>query len=142
MRLTSPTDLLSAGELLDRMSILRLKLEKGDKDELDLGIIKRELELLDREWQLLPHYFLEGAELETLRALTSQLSSILKRGWDLENEIREKKRLDNLLSDSSAMKSYIETSIFIHQNNDQRNRTKNQISSIFNSLHKEIKIYG
>jgi hypothetical protein len=141
LRVISPTDILSAGDLIDRIFILRLKLENAKENENDFDKVLCELHPLYREWYNLPHGLIGAEKREELLSSMEQLTNILKRGWDLETEIRKKICSDDLLSDPKVMKSYIESSICVHQNNDQRSKVKNKISSIFNSLHEEVKIY-
>jgi len=129
---------VSAGELLDRILILKLKIEGLEEDSENFKDVSRELSSLEREWETTPK--LDKDSFWKVVPLISQLAQILKKGWHLENAMRKKIGSKNYNTPEGA-KSYIETSIEVHSNNDKRNQIKNEITSFFDKSKREIKIF-
>lgn len=116
---------LSIGEVLDKISILRIK-EKKIFDKKKLKEIKKELILLlDLCEKNLNNYEENILELE-------KVNEIL---WEIEDNIREKEKLkifDN---------SFIELARKVYQTNDLRFKLKNEVNKKFNSEINEQKSY-
>tara|TARA_B100001996_G_scaffold335507_1_gene286261 strand:- start:623 stop:2257 length:1635 start_codon:yes stop_codon:yes gene_type:complete len=115
----------SIGELIDKISILKIKLQKSKNKELSKNISK-ELELLTSEnpiSNIKDNLFLE-------------LSEINHKLWILEDTIRIKSKNKDFDSE------YIEISEKIHKSNDQRYMIKNKINTKYLSDLKEEKIYS
>lgn len=70
---------ISAGELLDRISILRLKLSKVPLNQRDT--IERELTPLEEQRELMPNR-------ERVEALAMQLDEINRELWQVEDDLR------------------------------------------------------
>jgi hypothetical protein len=75
---------VSVGELFDKISILRLKLEKLS-DEAQLASVRYELERLESVAEQFP---LDGQPGELMRTL-SEVNALL---WDIEDQLREMER--------------------------------------------------
>jgi hypothetical protein len=74
---------ISIGELVDKITILRIKQERIN-DKAKLKNINTELDSLKNTYaQQIP-------ETETLHSLTEELLTINKTLWDIEDDIREK----------------------------------------------------
>jgi|TARA_B110000503_G_C6961759_1_gene335370 hypothetical protein len=120
---------ISNGELLDKISILELKLLRVE-DEEKLVNIKKEFNTLNptivelfekNDGQLQNHYL--------------ELAKINGELWDIENWIRdceEAKRFD---------KEFVELARSMYINNDKRSEVKTRINQLTNSHLVEIKDY-
>ena len=117
---------ISNGELLDRISILELKMlriEDPDKS----AVIKREF------YELNPQCVdLFTKNDSTLQVLYLELSEVNGKLWDLENKVREKKIRD---------KDFILASKKIFKLNQTRNKLKNDINIITGSDYRDVKEY-
>ena len=118
---------VSVGEIIDKLSILRVKKTKI-KDELKLEFINKEFELLYN----LSSTYLNSFEIETIYHDLVKVNSNL---WDVEDKLRifeSEQKFDSEFV-SLARKVY-----FI---NDERFRLKNEINLITNSEIREVKDY-
>ena len=119
---------ISPGELLDKVSILEIKLVKI-KDENNLIEIKKEYESLKKT-------------LDSNIELTSELKNLIKdvkdvnlKLWEIEDQIRicEKKK--------DFTKKFVDLSRSVYLNNDKRAKIKLMINKLFYANIKEIKQY-
>jgi len=114
----------SIGELIDKISILKIKLQKSNNKKLSKNISK-ELELITSENPIS----------NVKDDLFLKLYKINHKLWILEDNIRIKSK--NKIFDSE----YIQISEKIHKYNDQRYIIKNKINTKYFSDLKEEKIY-
>ena len=106
----------SVGELIDKISILKIKLKKSESDEIRENII-RELNCLTSENPIS----------ETWDDLFLELSEINNKLWILEDNIRIKSQ------NKDYDREYIEMSEKIHITNDQRYMVKKKINTKYSS---------
>ena len=119
---------ISAGELLDKISILEIKLNKI-KDEKSLIEINKEYESLNNT---------KNSNLditENLQKLIDQLSEINLKLWNIEEE----KRICEKNSDFGE--KFIQLSRNVYLNNDKRAKIKSDINKLLGSNIKEVKSY-
>ena len=119
---------ISAGELLDKISILEIKLHKI-KDKESLIEINKEYESLKR---------VKDSHLKItkeLQSLINQLKEINMKLWTIEDE----KRICEKNKDFG--KTFIELSRSVYLNNDKRAKIKSEINKLLGSNIKEIKQY-
>ena len=119
---------ISAGELLDKISILDIKLNKiKEKDSLDY--IKKEHQILTKERQknIDPNI--------DINPLYLKLKSINEKLWIIEDE----KRLCEKNSDFKE--KFIKLSRDVHFLNDKRAKVKLEINKVLESNIREIKEY-
>ena len=119
---------ISAGELLDKISILEIKLDKI-KDKESLIEINKELESLKQT---------KNSSLEItkdLQNLIDQLKKINMTLWTIE----DKKRMCEKNKDFG--KKFIELARSVYLNNDKRAKIKSEINKLLGSNIKEIKKY-
>ena len=119
---------ISAGELLDKISILEIKLEKI-KNENNLKIINKEYKSLKES---------QDSNIETTektKKLYDEIKEINLKLWDIEDNIRicEKNK--------DFGKKFIELARLVYITNDQRSKTKSKINELLGSNIKEIKQY-
>ena len=119
---------ISAGELLDKISILEIKLEKV-KDKTNLEEINKEYKILKE---------VQDSNIETtekLKALFNDIKEINLNLWDIEDRLRicEKNK--------DFGQSFIELARGVYLNNDKRSKIKSEINKILGSNIKEIKQY-
>lgn len=117
---------ISLGELIDKISILKIKKEKID-DANKLSNVKYELETLEEE---LAQLNIDGAE-----DYLSQLVTVNSELWDIEDDIRvleKEKRFDD---------EFIKLARSVYVTNDKRFAVKNAINNHFGSDIKEVKSY-
>jgi len=117
---------ISAGELIDKITILEIKKSKiNDSEKLkDIG---KELSSLNAT--------LENSISDTskIQELITKLKSINLELWDIESG----KRLAEKNNDFG--KKFIELSRSVYKNNDERARIKLEINNILGSNIKEVK---
>ena len=117
---------ISNGELLDRISILELKILRV-KDPAKLAVVKREFYELNPKCVSL--FTQNDSSLQVLYLELARINGIL---WDLENEVRDVKIKD---------KNFINASKKIFQLNQTRNQIKNDINVITGSDYLDVKEY-
>ena len=117
---------ISNGELMDRISILELKMLRVE-DPAKLAIVRREFYEIN---PLCVSLFNKNDS--SLQILYLELARINGLLWDLENEVRNIKIKD---------KQFIKSSRKIFQLNQTRNQIKNDINSITGDDYRDIKEY-
>ncbi len=118
----------SAGELIDKITILEIKKEKIS-DQENLKIIDKEYSSLKES---LKKYLKIGPEIKNL---WSQLKQVNFRLWEIEDEIRvaeKNKKFDE---------KFIELARSVYKHNDNRAKIKTEINQLSGSNIKEIKQY-
>lgn len=116
---------VSVGELYDKYSILKIKLNKI-KDEEKQKYIVKEIRLLQNEIDKLSFF-----DDELMNKLTA-VNSIL---WDVEDEIRIKERLHEFDD------RFISLARSVYVTNDQRFEIKNEVNQKYNAQLFEVKSY-
>jgi len=120
---------ISAGELLDKISILEIKLSKV-KNEADLKEINKEYKLLKEVENLNINHT------EEINKLFSEIKEVNIALWNIEDKIRicEKNKLFE--------KDFVELSRGVYKNNDRRASIKSEINKLLGSNIREIKQYS
>ena len=119
---------ISAGELLDKLSILEIKLNKI-KDSNLLQEIKKEYNILNETKNK------NINSLKEIDILYKYLKEINEKLWIIEDEIR-------LCEKTSDFKDkFIQLARDVYFTNDKRSKTKNKINKILGSNIKEVKQY-
>ena len=125
---------VSAGELLDKISILEIKLKKI-KDKESLKFIKKEYDILNKEKHKNIDLGLDDESKKTINAHFTELKIINSKLWDIENEKR-------LCEKNSEFKDkFIQISRDIHFLNDKRAQSKLLINKTAGLEIREIKEY-
>ena len=119
---------ISAGELLDKISILEIKLEKI-KDKNSQEEIKKEYKILKEIQNSSIKYE------DRIKNLINSIKEVNIKLWDAEDKLRicEKNK--------DFGKSFIELAREIYFNNDKRSKIKSEINKILGSNIKEVKQY-
>ena len=119
---------ISPGELLDKISILEIKLEKvKDKDRQKR--IKNEYDILKK---------VQNSSIEMsdkIKDLYRSVSNVNIKLWDIEDKIRICEQ------NKDFGKNFIELARGVYFNNDKRAKLKNEINEILKSNIREIKQY-
>ena len=119
---------ISPGELLDKISILEIKLEKvKDKDRQKR--IKTEYDILKK---------VQNSSIEMsdkIKDLYRAVSNVNIKLWDIEDKIRICEQ------NKDFGKNFIELARGVYFNNDKRAKLKNEINEILKSNIREIKQY-
>ena len=119
---------ISAGELVDKITILKIKKEKiADKEKL--VEIKKELVSLTNTFN---KSIKKNINLETL---TKDLENINLKLWDIEDKIRK------LEKKQGFGKEFIELARNVYKFNDERAKIKLKINEALGSNIKEVKSY-
>ena len=120
---------ISAGELIDKISILEIKLEKI-KDKADQKEINKEYKIL-KEVQ---NSSLEMTE--KLKTLLKEIKEVNLNLWNIEDKLRicEKNK--------DFGQTFIELARSVYLNNDKRSKIKLEINNILDSNIREIKQYA
>ena len=120
---------VSAGELLDKISILEIKLEKVQNQEGQKEIKK--------EYSILKEVQNSNIKItDELKKLFDELKNVNSALWDIENKIRicEKNR------DYGDV--FIKLARGVYLSNDKRSKIKSKINTILGSNIKEVKEYA
>jgi hypothetical protein len=119
---------VSPGELLDKITILRIKSQRIT-DAAKLANVRLELELLQRTWATL------GAATEAVAADEQALQAVNEQLWDIEDRIRDKEAARSFDQD------FIELARAIYHRNDERAAIKKRINVALGSRIVEEKSY-
>ena len=120
---------ISPGELLDKISILEIKLEKI-KD-------KENHEEINKEYKILKKAQNSNIEItEKIKYLFNGIKNINRNLWDIEDKLRicEKNK--------DFGENFIELARSVYLNNDKRSKIKSEINKILGSNIREIKQYA
>ena len=119
---------ISAGELLDKISILEIKLEKVT-DKINLHEVKKEYDMLKKTQNFSIEF---NDEFKSLFNILKEVNLIL---WNTEDKIRicEKNK--------DFGKSFVELARQVYINNDKRSQIKSQINKKSGSNIREVKQY-
>ena len=120
---------LSVGEVIDKLTILEIKLIKV-KDENKLKFVKSEKLLLEQKLNNLKIY-----DNNALLKLKNKLFEINSKLWEIEDKIRIFEKEKTFDDDFVALAR----SVYI--TNDKRFEVKNEINLLFNTSLREIKDY-
>ena len=115
----------SFGELIDKYTILKIKLDKI-KDSDKNQNIKNEIFCLEKEFPII----------KTIDPLFQQLADINNKLWIFEDDVRIKSK------NSQFDKHYISITESIHKTNDLRFEIKKKINDKYNSFLREEKSYS
>ncbi len=119
---------ISAGELLDKISILEIKLNKI-KDHVLLNEVKKEYEILNETKSKNISFS------EKIGILYKNLKGTNEKLWEIENEIRSCEK------NSDFKEKFIQVSRDIYFANDKRSKIKLEINKTLGSNIKEVKQY-
>ena len=119
---------VSPGELLDKITILRIKSERI-REAAKLAHVRLELDLLERTWATLgPVAAAVAADEQALQAVNEQL-------WEIEDRIRDKE------STRSFDRDFVELARAVYHRNDERAAIKKRINTTLGSRIVEEKSY-
>jgi hypothetical protein len=119
---------LSPGELLDKITILRIKSARMT-DETKLRNVRTELEALEQTWRE------SGAAIPAVAEDEAALQRVNEELWDIEDRIRDKERAGEF----DAV--FIELARAVYVTNDERARFKKNINVTLGSRLVEEKSY-
>ena len=118
----------SAGELLDKITILEIKKEKISD--------QKSLEIIDKEYSSLKDSVKKNIKIsDEIKDLCSQLKEVNLKLWQIEDEIRlseKNKKFDQ---------KFIDLARSVYRYNDNRAKIKSKINQLSGSNIKEIKQY-
>ena len=119
---------ISLGELIDKITILRIKSNKINSNEAQKNI-RLELEKLE-------HILNETMSINTnLKNFEIKLSKINQSLWDIEDQLREKEK------EKKFDKKFISLARMVYYKNDERAKIKRMINKRFGSELIEEKSY-
>jgi Skp family chaperone for outer membrane proteins len=119
---------ISPGELLDKITILRIKSERIT-DAQKLTNVRAELDALDATWQS------SGAATAAVADDEAALQKVNEQLWDIEDRIRELEREQRFDAE------FIELARAVYITNDERAAIKKRINSALGSRLVEEKSY-
>lgn len=119
---------VSPGELLDKITILRIKAARIT-DPAKLRNVRTELEALERTWRD------SGAAIPEIAADEAALQSVNEALWDVEDRIRDKER------DGQFDAGFVELARAVYVTNDERAAIKKRINVALGSRIVEEKSY-
>jgi hypothetical protein len=119
---------VSPGELLDKITILRIKSQRI-QDAAKVANVRLELDLLERTWATL------GAATRQVTADAQALQAVNERLWDIEDRIRDKEAAGSFDQD------FIELARAVYHHNDERAAIKKRVNVTLGSRIVEEKSY-
>lgn len=120
---------ISPGELLDKITILRIK-SKRMSDAAKLANVRIELEVLEKTWSVSAYSKMDiGADVIALLAVNERL-------WVIEDDIRDKERVQQFDAD------FIRLARAVYFENDERAAIKRRINVKLGSSIVEEKSYS
>lgn len=120
---------VSIGELVDKLSILEIKL-LNIKDKEKIKNVYKELETLNPYFQDLLDVY--GIEMKNLYTRISNINKVL---WDIEDAIRDKEKAEEFDEE------FVELARSVYITNDQRAAVKKEINLLTKSELVEEKSY-
>ena len=119
---------ISPGELLDKITILRIK-SKRMSDAAKVSNVRRELSVLEQTWNDSPHAKIDiAADVDALLAVNERL-------WVIEDEIRDQERAQSFGTE------FIRLARAVYFENDERAAIKRRINGKLGSAIVEEKSY-
>ena len=119
---------VSPGELLDKITILRIK-SRRIHDAAKVANVRLELELLERIWATL------GTATQQVAADEQALQAVNEQLWDIEDRIRAKEAARSFDQD------FIELARAVYHRNDERAAIKKRVNIALGSRIVEEKSY-
>jgi hypothetical protein len=119
---------ISPGELLDKITILRIKSERMS-DPVKVANVKHELALLEKTWKD------SGAAAVDLGNEEANLTMVNEKLWVIEDEIRDEERVKRF------GEKFIELARAVYFTNDERAAIKKRINTLLGSTIVEEKSY-
>ena len=119
---------VAPGELIDKITILEIKLERI-RDEEKVRNVQREHALLTRVADVVS----TSPELTMLRSELKQINEVL---WRIEDDIREQERRQDFGPE------FVRLARAVYRTNDERARVKREINRLLNSTLVEEKAYA
>jgi hypothetical protein len=119
---------VSPGELIDKMTILRIKADRMT-DPAKLAHVRTELAVLESTWRNCAY---AGRD---VRAEEAALRAVNEKLWDIEDRIRRKEH------DRQFDAEFIELARSVYINNDQRSAIKKRLNTDLGSAIVEEKSY-
>jgi hypothetical protein len=119
---------ISPGELLDKITILRIKAARM-KDADKIANVRHELSLLEKTWQE------SGAAAVNLGGAEADLTRVNEKLWVIEDEIRDEERAKRFAD------KFIELARAVYFTNDERAAIKKRVNTLLGSSIVEEKSY-
>jgi len=123
---------VSNGEIIDKLTILEIKLDQI-KDQEKLVNIQKEYDYLKEIVDQI--YTASDSVAEELQVLHTDLLNVNKTLWNIEDFIREHERAENFGLD------FVELARSVYYTNDDRSDVKKKINVLTGSLFVEEKSY-
>jgi len=119
---------ISPGELLDKITILQIKVERMT-DPVKVANVKTELGMLSKVWS-------EAVEVDAeIAKLTAELKAVNETLWKIEDDIRDEER------NKRFDERFIELARAVYVTNDERANAKKKVNLYLNSSIVEEKSY-
>jgi hypothetical protein len=119
---------LSPGEMLDKITILRIKAARMS-DPAKVANVKHELKLLEQTWKD------SGAAAVNIGDEEANLTRVNEKLWVIEDEIRDEERAKRFTE------KFIELARAVYITNDERAAIKKRINTLMGSTIVEEKSY-
>ncbi|HEX5163278.1 MAG TPA: DUF6165 family protein [Steroidobacteraceae bacterium] len=119
---------ISPGELLDKITILRIKAARMS-DPAKVANVKHELGLLEKTWKD------SGAAAVNLGTAEADLTRVNEKLWVIEDEIRDEERAKRFTE------KFIELARAVYFTNDERAAIKKHVNTLLGSSIVEEKSY-
>jgi hypothetical protein len=119
---------ISAGEFLDKLTILEIKSERID-DEDKLQNVRKELDILRKTWTDSPLSSIDTS------GLLKNLKAVNEKLWDIEDSIRRKEAAQTFDDE------FVRLARSVYLENDKRAAIKRKLNRVLGSELREEKSY-
>jgi hypothetical protein len=119
---------VAPGEVIDRLTILELKLERISDPEKHRHA--------QTEYESLSEVLAQSAPVPEIDALRTELKAVNSALWQVEDDLRDHERR----KDFGA--SFVELARSVYRHNDRRSDLKRRISEAAGSAHRDVKSYA
>jgi len=124
---------ISAGELIDKITILEIKTE-FITDDIKLDVINNELDMLNNEYIKIQDDF--PKLVKKINTFKKKLYEVNRNLWNTENKLRQ------FESKNKFQEEFIEAARMVYKFNDKRAKLKKEVNKLLGSKISEVKSYS
>jgi predicted nucleic acid-binding Zn-ribbon protein len=124
---------ISAGELIDKITILEIKTE-FISDKIKINVIINELDQLIKVYKKIQDDF--PKLVKKINTFKKKLYGVNRNLWDTENKLRQ------FESKNKFQEEFIEAARMVYKFNDKRAKLKKEVNKLLGSKISEVKSYS
>ncbi len=124
---------ISAGELIDKITILEIKTE-FITDVIKIEVVNSELEQLNKKFEKIQSDF--PKLVKKINSFKKKLYDVNRSLWNTENKLRQ------FESKNEFQEEFIEAARMVYKFNDKRAKLKKEVNKLLGSKISEVKSYS